>query len=219
MKVCTIILARGGSKGIPKKNIMSVCGKPLIQYSIEASMAGPSEETFVSTDSHDIASVSRNLGCHIINRPEELATDESSSEDALIHFALQYHAVKYDTVIFIQPTSPLIESKDLYGAAEMLEYGGYDSVFSVYREHWTPRWSLSGKPLDWDINNRPRRQDCEDVFVENGAFYITRRLAMLENKLRYNGNIGMYEMPASRSFQIDVDDDVKIIERLINEQH
>tara|TARA_Y100001973_G_C5145220_1_gene305049 strand:+ start:242 stop:892 length:651 start_codon:yes stop_codon:yes gene_type:complete len=216
MRVCTVILARGGSKGILKKNILPIKGKPLIEYTILASANSLSEETFVSTDADDIAAVSRRLGCTIVERPEEYATDEASSEDALLHFASLDEVSKYDTIIFVQPTSPLITSVDIDGGLKMMEHCGYDSVFSVYREHWIPRWSINtGKPILWDMDKRPRRQDASDVFVENGAFYITKRENLLESKLRYSGDIGFYEMPASRSFQIDVDDDVRLMEKLI----
>ena len=216
MKVCTIILARGGSKGIPKKNILPLKGKPLIQHTIEASMSADIKETFVSTDDHAIAAVSKKLGCTIIDRPEEFATDEASSEEALLHF-LECPAVeKYDTILFIQPTSPLVKAKDLCGALSLFDIGGYDSVFSVYREHWVPRWSLDGKPILWDTDNRPRRQDLPDTFVENGAFYITKKKCMQKSGLRYSGEIGMYEMPQSRSFQIDTTDDIVIVEGVMS---
>tara|TARA_Y100000004_G_scaffold152114_1_gene175122 strand:- start:17630 stop:18283 length:654 start_codon:yes stop_codon:yes gene_type:complete len=217
MKVCTIILARGGSKGIPKKNILPLNGKPLIQYSIEASMNAGIQETFVSTDDSEIAKVSKDLGCTIIERPDEISGDEASSEEALLHFVDTSNASdKYDTIVFIQPTSPLIISEDLRCAMSLFEAEDFDSVFSVYREHWVPRWSLRGKPILWDMKERPRRQDVSDVFVENGAFYITKKKSLVKSGLRYSGKIGMYEMPQSRSFQIDTLDDVEIIKGLIS---
>ena len=89
MKIVSLILARGGSKGIPKKNLLKICGKPLIQYSIEASLGSISSETWVSTDCAEIAEVSRSLGANVIIRPEEISGDNSKSESALLHFADQ----------------------------------------------------------------------------------------------------------------------------------
>ena len=91
----------------------------------------------------------------------------------------------------------------------------YDSVFSAYREHWLPRWNKSIEPIDWEINSRPMRQEIEDVFVENGAFYITSRAQLIKSELRYSGKTGIFEMPYSRSFQIDTMDDITLMEKLL----
>ena len=92
----------------------------------------------------------------------------SKSEDALIHFAQN---VESDIIVFIQPTSPLLSSKYIDLGINMMDK--YDSVFSAYKkEHWQPRWTNSNKPYKWDIKNRPRRQDVESTYVENGAFIL-----------------------------------------------
>ena len=91
----------------------------------------------------------------------------------------------------------------------------YDSVFSVYKEHWLPRWSKDIKPINWDINNRPRRQDKNEQYVENGAFYITKKENLIKSNLRYSGNIGIVEMPFEESFQIDNKNDLKLIQNII----
>ena len=91
----------------------------------------------------------------------------------------------------------------------------YDSVFSVYKEHWIPEWDLDGTPHEWDLNDRPMRQDVPETYVENGAFYITTKDALLKSNLRYSGSIGMVEMPKHRSFQIDTYDDLTLIEKLL----
>ncbi len=90
-----------------------------------------------------------------------------------------------------------------------------DSIFSVYKEHWIPRWTVEEKPHNWDINNRPMRQDVPERYVENGAFYITTKKSLLKSKLRYSGNIGVYKMPMLRSFQIDTLEDLNLIEKLL----
>ena len=94
----------------------------------------------------------------------------------------------------------------------------YDSVFSAYSEHWLPRWSKSHNPINWDINYRPMRQDIDECYVENGAFYITTKDNLSKTGLRYSGKIGIYEMPFSRSFQLDNMDDLLIIEKILNKR-
>ena len=210
MKTVGVILARGGSKGIPRKNLLDLNSQPLISYTINALQKSNVDETWVSTEDDEIASVSESLGANVLRRPIELADDIIMPDPALVHFA---ENVDFDVLVFIQPTSPLLEAKYINeGLEKMVEY---DSVFSVYKEHWLPRWSLDNQPINWNIYNRPRRQDMKEEYVENGAFYINRRKNLLESKLRYSGNIGMVEMPMERSFQIDSFSDVKLIEKLL----
>ena len=91
----------------------------------------------------------------------------------------------------------------------------YDSVFSVCREHWLPRWSMDVKPLNFNNEKRPRRQDRPDTYIENGAFYITTRDALLRSKARVSGRIGVVEMSPYESFQIDTWEDLNFVEKLI----
>ena len=210
MKILSVILARGGSKGIPSKNIVDLNGKPLISYTIEASLQSNVDETWVSTDSSEIASVSSTYGASVIDRPNEISTDTSQSEEALLHFTDNHD---FDIMVFIQPTSPLLKSIDINKGLELMSK--YDSILSVTREHWIPKWSMDMNPIDWEIDNRPMRQDKEETFLENGAFYITKRKNLLQSKLRYSGKIGFVEMPLSRSFQIDTLDDLNLINTII----
>ena len=210
MKIAGVILARGGSKGIPNKNIIKINGKPLIQYSIDALIQSNCGPIFVSTNDRQIANVSKSLGANIINRPDDLATDISTSESALLH-AVNF--IDADIIIFVQPTSPLIEAKYINEGLEKLNK--YDSVFSVFEDHWLPSWTEEITPIDWDINNRPRRQDKKTKLIENGAFYISKKKNILNSKLRYSGNISVVKMPKSKSFQIDTNDDLKLVEKLL----
>ena len=210
MKIVSVILARGGSKGIKKKNIIEIKNKPLIAFAIEASNNSLVDETWVSTDNEEIAYVSGKYGANILNRPKELATDTSKSEDALVHFA---NNVDFDILVFIQPTSPLLSETYINDGIKMMDE--YDSVFSAYREHWIPRWTLDSKPIDWDIDDRPRRQDVDESYVENGSFYITTKENLLRSNLRYSGKIGVVEMPLGESFQIDTMEDLNFIKKII----
>lgn len=214
MKNVAVILARGGSKTIPNKNIIEVCNRPLIYYTIRAAIMSEVEQTWVSTDSEEIANIAIEYGSKVLKRPSEYAEDTSPSEDALLHFCQN---VISENVVFIQPTSPLVSFKDINAGLKMLN--NYDSVFSGCKEHWVPRWEIINqiyfKEHQWNKNCRPRRQDREELIIENGAFYISKHKDILKNKLRYSGNIGYVEMPYSRSFQVDTFDDLLIIESLI----
>tara|TARA_Y100001934_G_C12258057_1_gene728534 strand:- start:306 stop:944 length:639 start_codon:yes stop_codon:yes gene_type:complete len=210
MNAVALILARCGSKGIPGKNIVDVNGKPLLYYTANASLNSNVNATWVSTDCAEVKTVAFDIGCKVIDRPEDISGDNSKSDDALVHFA---ENVDFDILVFIQPTSPLLKSSDINKGLHKMK--NYDSVFSVTKEHWIPRWNEDGEPINWNINNRPMRQDVDETYIENGAFYITTKQQLLNSKLRYGGNIGMIEMPLHRSFQIDTHDDLKLIEKLL----
>jgi len=213
-KIVSLILARGGSKGIPNKNIIDLNGQPLISYTIKASHESQIQETWVSTDSQEIKKIAQDLGASVIDRPQAIAQDESPSEDAILHFC---KSIDFDILVFIQPTSPLLNSQDLDQGIELLcnNQKNYDSIFSVYKEHWIPRWNLNIEPIKWNPKIRPRRQDIEENYVENGAFYISFKNNILESKLRYSGKIGCIEMPLYRSFQIDTYEDLELIKKLL----
>ena len=202
--VYALIPARGGSKAIPNKNIVNVNGNPLIYYTIKALQDSNVDKIFVSTDSTEIADVALSMQVNVIERPSDISSDSSQSEEALLHFA-KIH--KFNTLVFVQATSPLLESNDINKGLKMLDT--YDSVFSGCKQHWTPKWRKEGEPYNWDIYNRPMRQEESTLYEENGAFYITSRKLLLESKLRYSGRIGIFEMPQLRSFQIDEPEDTK----------
>ena len=210
MRVCSIILARGGSKGIPKKNIIPINDIPLLAYSINNSLKSEVDETWVSTDCIEIKNCALENGARVIDRPDALSTDLCKSDLSLLHFA---DNVNFDILVFLQPTSPLLNSEDINKGLKLID--NYDSIFTAYKEHWVPRWSEDMTPASWDINNRPMRQEVGFKYVENGAMYITTRQSLLQNKLRYGGKIGILEMPYHRSFQVDSVDELKLIQRII----
>lgn len=210
MKVVSLILARGGSKGIPGKNIKTLAGKPLISYSINESLKSNVNETWVSSDCSEILKVSESYGAQTIKRPDYLSTDLCKSDLALLHFA---DNIDFDILVFLQPTSPLLSYEDINKG--LLKMNKYDSVFTVYKKHWIPEWDSNIQPINWDINNRPMRQEVDYTYVENGAMYITSRPNLIQNKLRYGNNIGILEMPSNRSLQIDDIEDFNLIENII----
>jgi N-acylneuraminate cytidylyltransferase len=210
MKTVALILARGGSKGIPNKNLQLLGGLPLIEYTINAAKYSNVDEVWVSTDSVYIKTICKSLGANVIDRPDNLAKDTSPSEEALLHFA---ENEEFDTLVFIQPTSPLLRPAHINSGIDMMKE--YDSVFSAYKEHWLPRWNLDVSPSNFNNNERPRRQDREDVYVENGAFYITTKKNLLDFQVRVSGKIGVYEMTFQDSFQVDTWEDLKLLEKLV----
>jgi CMP-N-acetylneuraminic acid synthetase len=210
MKTVALILARGGSKGIPNKNIHLLGGLPLIEYTINAAKYSNVDEVWVSTDSVYIKTICKSLGANVVDRPAELATDTSPSEEALLHFAENQ---EFDTLVFIQPTSPLLKPSHINSGIDMMKE--HDSVFSAYKEHWLPRWNLDVSPSNFNNNERPRRQDREDVYVENGAFYVTTKENLLTFRVRVSGKIGVYEMPFQDSFQVDDWEDLTLLEKLL----
>jgi CMP-N,N'-diacetyllegionaminic acid synthase len=212
LKIVSLTLARGGSKGLSRKNLALLQGRPLIYYAIEASKTSKVDQTWVSTEDKEIASVSLSLGASVIDRPDDLATDTSKCEESLLHFA---ENVDFDIIVFIQTTSPLVTSEDINKGIDLLQTGDYDSVFSVTEEHWVPKWTKDMTPINWDHFKRPRRQEMETTFIENGAFYITTKNFLLKHKNRYGGNIGYVEIPLSRSFQIDSLEELELIGKLL----
>jgi len=215
LKIVSLTLARGGSKGVSRKNVCPVAGRPLLYYVLNAAKQSKITESWVSTEDDEISKVAISNGAYVIKRPVNMAKDTSKCEEALLHFAKN---VDFDMLVYIQTTSPLVTKEDINKGIAMMQTGYYDSVFSVCKEHWIPRWTLDVKPIDWNTKHRPRRQTIEPKYVENGAFYITTRKNLLDSGLRYSGNIGVVEMPFSRSLQVDTMDELKVIEALLRRE-
>ncbi len=221
MNIVAIIIARGGSKEIPKKNIMDFCGKPLIAWTIEACINGGIKNVWVSSDSDDILEVSSKYGAKLIRRPSEFAQDFSSSEVAWNH-AICYlenkESKKIDWVFAPQVTSPFIEPKDVRLALSKIKNENYDSYFSCCPVDDLLIWRKSKdkmNSINYDWTNRRRRQENEKQFIENGAFYMFQPYFFLENKNRFAGNIGCVEMDNWKFFEIDETTDVIICEVLM----
>ena len=212
MKVVSLITARGGSKGVPRKNIIDVNGKPLIWYSINASLNSLASETWVSTEDSEIKQVSIDCGAFVDDRPKHLANDTAMNESALLHFA---KTSDFDILVFIQPCAPLIKPEYINRGIKMVVSGEYDSSFAVVKESWLPKWDMDINTVDWDINHRPRRQEKPELYVEAGMFYVTTRKQLIASELRYSGDIGIVEIPLKDSFQIDTMEDLDLIQKLL----
>ena len=211
----TIIPARGGSKGIPRKNLWRFNGKPLICWSIEAAQAaelvGP---VVVSTDDAEIAEVSRAAGAEVVMRPAAISSDVASSEDALLH-ALENLDAPPDLTVFLQCTSPLTHSGDIDDCIRTLIEADADSAFTAAETHrfiWSHKENATG--VNHDGAERRRRQDLETEYSENGAVYVMRTRGFLRSRHRFFGKTVISEMPPTRSWEIDSQEDIRIVQAL-----
>lgn len=211
-----IILARGGSKGIPKKNIMSFCGKPLIAWSIEcAKNASGVSSVWVSSDSDQILKIAKKYDANIIKRPRLLATDKATSISAYLHAIkeIQSKTETIDAVIAVQVTSPVRESKDIEAGIREFFNSGYDSMFSAARIGDFYIWKMTKEKklssINYNYKKRPRRQDFEEQFVENGSFYIFKPQIIQKYNNQLGGKIGMTLIEFWKSFEIDDMEDVE----------
>ncbi|MCH8956834.1 acylneuraminate cytidylyltransferase family protein, partial [candidate division KSB1 bacterium] len=223
-KIIAVIPARGGSKGIEKKNIRSFAGKPLIAHTIEQAMASRSvQRIFVSTDDDEIASISKKCGAEIVWRPSGISSDTASSESALLHAVNELEEREQfspDLVIFLQCTSPLRKSGDIDAAVQKFVEEKADSLLSVSKSHqffWEERGGAA-RPVNYDYKKRPRRQDFGQQYVENGSIYICKSRILKEHKNRLGDKIAMYEMEKWQAFEIDDAEDFKLCEWLF-QQH
>lgn len=221
LKAVAIIPARGGSKGIPKKNIQTFLDKPLIVHSIEYALeASRIDKVFVSTDDEEIAKIGTAAGAGIIRRPAELAADTATTESAIAH-ALEILAANNDLpeiIILLQATSPLRPKGSLDAALEKFMAGSFDSLLSVSPTHRF-FWKLQGEEAipQYDYLNRPRRQDMEPDeihHIENGSLYIFTRTHFEQSGNRLGGRIGHVVFDEEYSLEIDNWTDFKLLEEI-----
>jgi N-acylneuraminate cytidylyltransferase/CMP-N,N'-diacetyllegionaminic acid synthase len=225
-RICTI-LARGGSKGLPGKNLRPLGGRPLIAHAIEqASEAGVFDAIAVSSDSDDILAVAREWGVeYVIRRPDEMATDGSSKLPAIQHCATSVEAetgVLYETVTDIGVTSPLRSAEDIKGAVAMQQEHGNSIVVSAAEARSTPYFNIVERDHEGfaHLCNPPpgtiqRRQDGPECFELNGAIYVWRRDALMNDPKVFYPDTLIYEMPVERSVDVDAAIDLAFAEFLI----
>ena len=222
MKTIALIPARGGSKGIPKKNIKSLAGKPLIAWSIEqAKKSYQIDDIYVSTDCEEIASIAKKHNAKVpFLRPAELSSDEASTESVMIHFCeyLNSHNIDYDNLLLIQATSPIRAPIRFDDALTFFNEGNYDSLVTATPSHRFFWKNPEAPKSDYDIFNRPRRQDIKEedrTYMETGSFYITTRKSFNKYKNRLCGKVGVYITPESESYEIDSQLDFDICESIL----
>ena len=224
MRVLAIIPARGGSKGVPGKNLRPLAGKPLITWSIEQALAAERvADTVVSTDDPHIADVARSAGARVpFLRPAELATDTAPTEPVMRHALemMESREGSYDAVLLLQPTSPLRLRGTIDRAIDEFQASGADSLLGVVESH-AFFWQRDPVRAMYDYRNRPRRQDIAPAdrrFRETGSLYLTRRDDFLAENNRLAGRVALFEMNDCEGWEIDTIADFAVLDALIREE-
>lgn len=224
MNTIAIILARGGSKGIPNKNIIDFCGKPLIAWTIENCLEGGANSVWVSSDSDEILSIASKFGANTMKRPDDISGDFATSESAWLH-ALNYveslEKIQIDWILAPQVTSPLRESSDIKKAISLADENINDSFFScsIAEDLFFWQKNEAGKldSINYDWRDRKRRQDIPSQYIENGSFYLFKPEVLRSTNNRFGSKIGLVEMEFWKMFEIDSFDDLKMCSALMKE--
>jgi len=214
MSVIAFIPARGGSKSIPEKNIKSFCGKPLIFWNLQELQNSNTDKIVVATDSDKIKNVVNSFNfskVSVYDRSHENSQDISSTESVMLEYIKSVNLSDSDTFMLVQATSPFTQTSHFNEGLELFEK--HDSVLSCCE---SKRFSWrDGKSLNYDIYNRPRRQDFEGTLIENGAFYISSVSDIKKTKNRISGDIATYKMPEFTYTEIDEPEDWIVAESLM----
>lgn len=215
-----IIPARGGSKRLPRKNVLDLNGKPLIAWSIEAGVKSSYiNKVLVSSDDSEILEISKQYGAETIIRPDELASDTATTFDAIKHSI--ENSEPYDYVILLQPTSPLRDTKQINEAIDLLIEKNADAIVSVCEMDHSPLWSNTlddSLSMEGFLKNEvlnKRSQDLETYYRLNGAIYICKTEKLLEEESFFlKENIFAYVMDRESSIDIDEEIDFRIAETI-----
>lgn len=223
-----IIPARGGSKGVPRKNVRSVNGKPLIAYTIEAAIAASTvDRVIVSTDDEEIASIACQYGAEVpFMRPDELATDSARAADAYLYTVERLErecGISVDKFIVLLPTAPLRTAEDIDAAVAIMRNNDATTVVSMAEAEIPPAWYYSVRE-DGSVRNAgfekanevANRQDNQTYLVPNGAIYILDHNLLKNTKSYYDDTTMPYVMPASRSVDIDTEEDLAFARYLLS---
>lgn len=230
--IIALITARGGSKGLPRKNILPLAGKPLIAWSIEAALASPGvERVIVSTDDEEIARVSREWGAEVpFMRPAELASDTASHVDVVEHAIRWLEASgksELEYLLLLQPTSPLRTAADIEGIIELVTGSNPPAAISVYEVTDHPYYALrllgNGTLSDFLPGQPgqayPRRQDLPPAYITNGALYIVRPDMFLKERTFTPPGTLAFIMPAQRSLDIDTEWDFYLANLILTDKN
>lgn len=205
-----IIPARGGSKGVARKNLREVGGLPLIARAIGSARAADGvDRVVVSTDDAEIAATAREWGAGVVARPADLSGDAASSESALLHALdeLARLGIGVGILVFIQATSPFIDPADLDAAIERVRARESDSVFSAV-ESWGFLWRTGpagATGINHDHRHRPRRQERAPELLETGAFYVMDADGFRHARHRFFGRIDVALVPETHALEIDTE--------------
>ncbi|MCJ7603673.1 MAG: acylneuraminate cytidylyltransferase family protein [Desulfobulbaceae bacterium] len=220
-KVLAIIPARGGSKGIPRKNLQQVNGKPLIAWTIEeAKKSRFIDRLILSSENKEIIETAIKWGCEVpFIRPDELATDEASTVDVILH-TMNILAVEYDYIVLLQPTSPLRRALDIDRCIDLCLSQKAPACVSVTEADKSPYWMFqlgenkTLQPILDSTGLKSRRQDLPKIFVLNGAVYVAEWSWFLENKTFLTKDTLACIMDKERSLDIDTEIDFRIFKSL-----
>lgn len=217
-----VVLARGGSVGIPNKNLMPFCGKPLLQWTLEYALKSKATHSvWVSTDHEPIARLAKDVGVEVINRPEHLSTSTSSSESGWIHAfdEMKERGIKSEVFAALQATSPLRRPLDLDQAFEHFLYSQLDSLFSGSVFDDLTLWEFSKEyglhPSNHDPKKRLTRQENPLPIVENGSIYIMKNHLLKSSNSRFSGKVGYSENLSWQVFEIDSSESLEVCEFLM----
>lgn len=229
MNILALIPARGGSKGVPRKNVKLLAGKPLIVWTIDAALkASGLTRVVVSTDDPEIAETSRRYGAEVpFLRPAELASDKASSVDVTMHAVAwleDNQRYRPDFILLLQPTSPLRTASDIEAAIAVQRNKKAQAVVSVCKVTHPPQWlrrlGPDGELLPWQDGIEPSwRQDADPVYQLNGAIYLIRTEALVNKKSFFPDGTFAYIMPHERSLDIDTSWDFYLAELILKDQH
>lgn len=218
MRISAIIIARGGSKGIPNKNIMDFCGHPLLSWTIRQALAARHvSDVWISSDSREILEIGEKYGARPIVRPKEISDDIASSESAWLHaidVIESKNQGRIDYVLAPQVTSPLRKPADFSNAIDIMFKERLDSLLSVAEVEdffiWTRNVAGEMKSVNYNYLDRKPRQQIEKRYLENGSFYLFKPGLIRQNQNRLGGKIGIYLMERFKMFQIDAHDDIEL---------
>jgi N-acylneuraminate cytidylyltransferase len=215
-KTLAVIAARGGSKGIPHKNLLDLCGKPLIAWTVEQARAARGVDVVaVSSDSDNILAAAEAAGAVGVPRPVDISGDLASSESAWLHAleAIDARLGRFERIVALQATSPIREPTDIELALDIFDRERLDSLLSVCEVEDYFNWRIGDngpEPINYDYRNRRMRQQIEKRYLENGSFYVLIPSLLREQNNRLGGKIGFHVMERHKMFQIDRPEDVKL---------
>ena len=218
-KYIAIIPARGGSKGVPKKNIKEFLGKPLIEHSINyAKESKYIEEIILTTDNEEIKKIGRDNNITVVDRPKEISGDKATTESAIEHVISLFKFSIDTTIVLLQPTSPIRPKNSLDKMIKIFNEQLYDSMLTLSPIH-PLTWKIDNKKTEcmYDYSNRPRRQDFKEkdlIYDENGSVYIFTNKIFIEKNNRLGGKIGHYIFKEEYGRQIDTPLDFKLLETI-----
>jgi len=229
--LCTIC-ARGGSKGVNKKNISLINRKPLIAYSIESAIKSQAfEEVVVSTDCDEIMNASKKFGAKVFfQRPENLSLDSTPKLPVIKHAFIsseKYFKKKFDVLVDLDATSPLRKTEDILNCIDLLIKNNHSNIITATPSRRSPYFNIVEKDFNgfWNVSKKnptetiSRRQDSPKCFDMNASIYVWNRNSILNNESVFQEKTGLYVMPEERSIDIDSPLDFKLVSFLLQENN